>query len=414
MLAQPVFQVSECIEALNQHLSLVGEIVVEGELGRLDVKNGRVLFGTLKDAVSSLDFFSMSHLVKNFRQFEPGMLVQAYGSPGLYKTSGKFRLLVNQLVPVGEGALQIAYDKLTAQLQREGLFAPERKRPLPPWPQTIGLITAVGSSAPADLLKIITARRGGLTIYTVPVNVQGREAIPSILKAFAYLNYHPSAIDLVIIARGGGSLEDLAAFNSEAVCRAVFGCPVPVMAAIGHEDNWSLCDYVADLRASTPSHAAELAVRDRLEVLREIITSHQWLHQRLIRDLKTKETTVNQATLAIRRRLHRLTATVNQTLGKIPVMAVSLQSLLHQYRQTLDHSLPQFYSRLKRDQALKQQDLIHLERLLTSLDYRVVLRRGYSITRLKTGRILKRADQVKPGAALQTQLSHGAINSIVN
>lgn len=408
----PVFQVSECIEALNQHLSLVGEIVVEGEISRFDLKNGKLIFGAVKDAAGSLDFFALPYQVKNFRQFEPGMLVHLYGTAGLYKGSGKFRLLVRQLAPVGEGSLQIAFEKLKRQLEAEGLFVPERKRPLPAWPKTIGLITAPGSSAQADLLKIISARMGGLTLKTFPVSVQGREAVPTLLKAFSYINHHPSAIDVVILARGGGSLEDLAAFNSEDLCRAVFACPVPVVSAIGHEDNWSLTDFVADLRASTPSNAAELVVRDRREVLAEISASHRQIHTRLIQTLRQRQLGLEQSAALIRRRIQTLTATVSQTLAKVPVIQVSLQSLLKRYHQSLTQVLPGLHHRLTTHVTLKRERLTNLERLINSLDYRQVLARGYSITTLG-GRILHDPAAVHPGDTIKSQLAKGDITSRV-
>lgn len=396
MLNQPVFQVSECIEVINHHLGLLGEIVVEGEISRLDIKNGRLIFGTIKDSASSLDIFTLPYLVKNYRQFEPGMLVHVYGTPGLYKGSGKFRFYVSQMVPQGEGSLQVAYEKLKSQLESEGLFAPERKRPLPPWPKNIGLITAPGSSAQADLLKILAARMGNLHLKTLPVNVQGRDAIPTLLRAFSYINKISTcpelaeglSIDLVIMARGGGSLEDLAAFNSEEICRAVYGCHVPVISAIGHEDNWSLCDFVADVRASTPSNAAELAVRDRTEVANEITLSHQLMHDRLLRALKTCESAVNQFTALVRRRVQNVTAAINQ-------------------------ALPLIHARLISDLTLKNQSLKHLERLLTSLDYRVILNRGYSITTID-GQILKSATAAKTGRRIHTQLSQGEFDSVVS
>lgn len=387
MLEKPIFQVSECIEAVNNHLSLLGEIIVEGELSRWDLKNNRLIFGALKDSASAMDIFTLPYMVKNFRQFEPGMLVRAYGSPGLYKGSGKFRFYVRDLVPVGEGALQLAFEKLKQQLGEEGLFAPERKRPLPLWPQKIGLITAPGSSAQADLLKILTARMGNLHLMTLPVNVQGREAVPSLLRAFSYVNHHPSSFDLIIMARGGGSLEDLAAFNSEEVCRAVFGSKVPVISAIGHEDNWSLCDFVADVRASTPSNAAELAVRDRQGVLSEVSSHYQLIYQRLLSHLKVKSQNLNQFAASFTRRLQNLKDNISQTL-------------------------PLIHNRLNQELTLKKQSLGHLERLLQSLDYQAVLKRGYSITTLN-GQILKSAAAAKSKSVIHTQFSQGEVDSIV-
>lgn len=408
----PIFQVSEFIEAVNHHLSRLGQVEIEGELSRLDIKNGRLIFATLKDATSSLDIFSMTQMIRNLSQLEPGMLVRVTGTAGLYKGSGKFRLFASSIMPHGEGSLQLAYEKLKAQLEGEGLFALERKRPLPLWPKKIGLITASPSSAQADLIKILSSRMGGLTISTMPVNVQGRAALPSILQAFTYIQAHPFRFDLVIMARGGGSLEDLAAFNSEEICRAVFACAVPVISAIGHEDNWSLTDFVADVRASTPSNAAELAVRDRREVIQKIGQDWQLIDQRLRHRVAAYHTTIDHSHHLIRHRIQVMTATITQTIHKVPVIAQSLATLLERYHQQVDQTLPRLSVRLRSLLSMRQQELIHLERLLASLDYRQVLIRGYSITTLN-GHIIKNATAVKPNDLITTQLAQGNLTSKV-
>lgn len=385
---QPVFQVSEFNELINNHLSLLGEVTIEGELTRIDIKNGRLIFGSVKDAASSLDIFSMSHLIRNYRQFEPGMLVRITGTPGVYRGTTKFRLMVTSIIPQGEGALQIAFEKLKVQLESEGLFDPERKRPIPPWATNIGLITAKNSSAFYDLVKILSARMSGLKLCLLPVNVQGGEAIPTILKAFNYVNTHSDKFDVIIMARGGGSLEDLQAFNSEEIARAVYSSKVPVISAIGHEDNWSLTDYVADLRASTPSNAAELAVRNMSEIINEIDGSLQFIKQ-----------------------------VINHQLSKIKSVITKADLLVHQYSSRIDHNLNTMFIGIRQKitllLALKHQDLDHIERLLKSLDYRQVLGRGFSITRNQAGKVIKSAAEIDPDNIIITQLAKGEITSYV-
>lgn len=409
----PIFQISEFVELLNQHLSRLGEIILEGEISRFDIKNQRLIFGSIKDATSTIDFFSLTHQLPSYHQFEPGMLVHLYGTAGLYKGSGKFRFFVNQIVPKGEGSLQIAYEKLKQQLAAEGLFAPERKRPLPPWPKKIGLITAPNSAAQADLLKVITARLGGLTLSTLPVSVQGREAIPTILRAFAYLTNHPQNFDLVIIARGGGSLEDLAAFNSEEVCRAVFACPIPVISAIGHENDWSLTDYVADLRASTPSNAAELAVKNRSEVLATLSQQSRTLHQTLHFKLRHLRHQLDLSQNQIHHRLQATTKTVSALIDRVPTLVVNTHHLLSQQQQALDLILPNLYHRLTVKLQWHQQTVAQLARLIASLHPQHLFRLGYSLTRLTNGTIIKSASQVKTGNTLVTQLHQGKVRSTV-
>lgn len=408
----PVFQVSEFIESINHHLSRLGEVEIEGEISRLDVKNGRLIFATIKDTTSSLDVFSMTHMVRNLRELEPGMLVRVIGTPGLYKGSGKFRLFASSILPHGEGSLQIAYEKLKSQLEAEGLFAQERKRRLPEWPKNIGLITASPSSAQADVIKILTTRMGGLHIQTLPVNVQGRDAIPSILSAFAYINNHSDRFDLVIMARGGGSLEDLAAFNSEEICRAVYACKIPAISAVGHEDNWSLTDFVADVRASTPSNAAELAVRDRLMVMSAVDHQVHVITTRLQSRLHIYHASVDHSHQLIRHRILHLTQSIAQTVNKVPTIANSLTQLIYSYQKQIDQVLPSLKLRLNAGVTFKQQELLHLERLLASLDYHQVLKRGYSITTLN-GHILINASAAKPDELITTQLAQGKITSKV-
>lgn len=385
---KPIFQVSEFNELINNHLSLLGEVEIEGEITRLDTKNGRLIFGSIKDRNSALDIFSMTHLIKNYRQLEPGMLVRVTGTAGVYRGTTKFRLMVTAIAPQGEGALQIAFEKLKAKLELEGLFDQTRKRPLPQWPHTIGLITAKNSSAYYDLIKIINSRMGGLHLKLISVNVQGREAIPTITKAFEYINYHPEDFDVVILARGGGSLEDLQAFNSEEIARAVFSCKVPVVSAVGHEDNWSLTDYIADLRASTPSNAAELVVRDKTEIYTEIDNLLQFIKEVLFHTISRIKAQISPVDLIISRYASKLTHNIDTQVVKIKQIIMLKLALYH-------------------------QDLQHLSRLLQSLDYRQILNRGFSITKNKLGQVIKSTDQLRPQDMIITQLSKGEVTSYV-
>lgn len=384
----PIFQVSEFNELINQHLNLLGEVIVEGELTRIEIKSNRLIFGSIKDKVSSLDIFSMTHLVKNVRQLESGMVVRVTGTAGVYRGTTKFRLLVTSITPQGEGALLIAFEKLKARLEAEGLFDPARKRQLPEWPQKIGLITAKNSSAYFDLVKILTARMGGLHLKLLPVSVQGKDAIPSILRAFEYINAHPQEFDVVIMARGGGSVEDLQAFNSEELARAVFSAKVPVVSAIGHEDNWSLTDYVADVRASTPSNAAELVIKDRQSVITHIDASLQFIKEVIYHQRSQIKSSANKAEI-----------------------------IIHQYAKRMNHQIESMVQIITQSIRVKlvlaRQDLDHLERLLQSLDYRHILQRGFSITTDLAGRIIKSVKQIESKQPIITQLAQGEIKSYV-
>lgn len=298
------------------------------------------------------------------------------------------RFFANSITPEGEGSLQIAYEKLKQQLESEGLFAQERKRQLPSWPSQIGLITAKDSSAYHDLVKIISARMNGLVIKLLPVNVQGREAVRTINSALSYINGHPSEFDVIIIARGGGSLEDLQAFNDESVVRSIFSLKVPSVSAIGHEDNWSLSDYVADLRASTPSNAAELVVKDKQQVIVDIDLIIQRTQQQLQRQIERIKNTINWSNQISK----RYATGLHQHIDQIQVrLSYLLKHRLELYRQEIDN----------------------LTRLIGTLDYQKILNRGFSITTDSTGTIIKSADSLTSQQQIFTQLAQGKITSHV-
>lgn len=409
----PIFQVSEFNELINQHLDLLGEVTVEGELSRIEVKNNRLIFATIKDGYSALDVFGLTHLIPNYHSLDSGMKVEVSGSPGLYKGSGKFRLLARSIKLKGEGSLQQAYEKLKNLLAEQGLFDETRKRPLPPWPEKIGLLTAKDSSAYHDVIKIMTNRMGGLSIYHFPIIVQGLSAPRSILNALSYINDHASEFDLLILCRGGGSLEDLQAFNDEAVARAVFGSQVPIISAVGHEDDWSLTDYTADARASTPSNAAEIAVRNRPDVLLELESQLKFAQLRLSQQLNNHQN-----------RLHQQMAHLVQKMSHPHKRLGTIEAFLKQYQLQLSLKLDQQQQQsISALQTLPRLIQHHLDtarnrlatanELLQVLDYKQVLKRGYSITRDQNGRIITNAHTLKVGEIISTTFAQGSLHSLI-
>ncbi len=276
-LTQPpegrVYSVSEFNEFINGVLA-VHPVVVEGEISRFEIRQQRLIFFTLVDKKSTVDCFAMIwDIDAPLELCTEGAMVRVYGVPGLYVKSGRFRINVKRLELAGEGALRRAYELLKARLAKEGLFDIARKRILPRYPRRIGLITSRDAAAYSDFLKILRERWGGLEILFINVAVQGVGAVPQIVRAIEAMQREN--IDVMVITRGGGSLEDLAAFNSEKVARAVFSSRIPVVVGVGHERDESLADFVADVRASTPSNAAELIVPHRREVRSEVIHSLQ-------------------------------------------------------------------------------------------------------------------------------------------
>lgn len=395
----PSFSVSECVELINNHLDLLGSITVIGEISRIDVKNGRLVFVTVKDNKSALDVFGLTHQIRNLNQLELGMEVEVIATAGLYKNSGRFRLFTQSITPHGEGALNRALEKLRELLESEGLFDADRKRPLPEWPQNIALVTAKESSAYHDLVSIISSRMRGLTLSLLPVTVQGPSAPSSIISALEYINHHYQDFDMVILARGGGSQEDLAAFNQEDVARAVYGCKAPIISAIGHEDNHSLTDDTADARATTPTHAAEMAVKDRHEVIYAL--KNTFIHHRRLLSQKMTEYHDQQS-----RYTQRLGYSLRNTLDRAIYSNLGNKTKLVNLVSSLIRSL-------KIQLNDKQKKLVHLNNALNLLDHEKILTRGFSITRDQNQRILRSVSATSSGETIYTQLRDGTISSII-
>jgi exodeoxyribonuclease VII large subunit len=260
------------------------DVAVVGEIARCDVRNGHGYF-TLKDrsaCVSAIIFASDLKRVP-FR-LEPGLEVIVRGSLDLYAPQGKFQIKAFAVEPVGRGALQLAFEQLKTRLEAEGLFAAERKRAIPKLPRAIALVTSPTGAVLRDMLDVLSRRYRGLAITIYPVRVQGEFAAVEIVAAVRHLNRR-GGFDVLILARGGGSPEDLAPFNDERVARALAASLIPTISGVGHETDWTICDFVADLRAPTPSAAAELVVERKDEIARRVLHAQQRLlramHSRL-------------------------------------------------------------------------------------------------------------------------------------
>src|SRR3989338_2088236 len=260
-----VFTVSEFIDHINA-LVATDVHVVEGEISGFNLSQGRWVFFDLKDekVESKVGCFMMAFKLKT--PLEDGIKVRVIGTPKVHEKSGQFRITVEQVELVGEGALKRAFEMMKKKLAAEGLFAPERKRSIPRFPERIGVIASRESAAFGDFKRILGNRWGGVAIQLAHVQVQGAQAIPDIVGAFKYFQTAKPRPDVLVLMRGGGSLEDLQAFNSEEVAYAIFGSKIPVVVGVGHERDESIADYVADLRASPPSTAAAPAVPDRRAV----------------------------------------------------------------------------------------------------------------------------------------------------
>lgn len=409
----PVLQVGQFNQLINSQLAELGEFIVEGEISQLQVSQGKWLFLTIKDDQASVSVFASVFRITTASLLSEGMKVQVYGKAGLYEKTARFSLNAYRIVPSGEGALRLAYERLKAKLAQEGLFDSQRKRPLPYLPARIGLITAKGARAYSDFIKVIGERLGGMTIEFYPVQVQGSGSVESILQVFAQIQAMSNPPEVIVLTRGGGSLEDLLSFNDERVARAVFGCKVPVVSAIGHEEDVALTDFVADLRASTPSNAAELLVPSRQELKIRLQSLETHLNQAVEQLFENAQVLVTGYAQSLSNcllpSLHRievlqrkLQQQYGQVLGKLQTQQKMKSYLTNRLCTAVSTSL-----------RSRQTALLNLERLLRSLDYRAVLRRGYSITFDAQGHVVSEVSALEAGATLKTQLSAGTIMSTI-
>ncbi len=268
---RPIYTISQLTAEIKNLLEKNFEYIwLEGEISNLRSPSSGHLYFTLKDEGAQVRGV-MFKLQKRLLKFDPsdGLHVVCYGRLSVYEPRGEYQVLVDYMEPKGLGALQLAFEQLKEKLGKEGLFDPAHKKPLPPFPQKIGIITSPTGAAIRDILQIIHRRFAGVHILFYPVRVQGPGAAQEIADAIGSLNLWPG-IEVIIVGRGGGSLEDLWAFNEEALARAIYQSRVPIISAVGHEIDFTIADFVADLRAPTPSAAAELVVRNKIELVHSL------------------------------------------------------------------------------------------------------------------------------------------------
>lgn len=410
-----VFSVSEFNAQVNlilaEHLPTVA---VEGEISELHIAKGdRLLYLVLKDEKAELTVFSFTSRLMGWDLLEEGMMVRVYGRPELYEPRGQFNLQAERILLVGEGTLRLALEKLKKKLGDEGLFAPERKRLLPLFPETIGLLTAPNSKAFSDFTKILQDRMGGLKIFFFPIPVQGIEAPKRIIEAINWFIHQKAEIDLLVVTRGGGSLEDLAAFNTEEVVRTIYSCPFPVVSAVGHEADVSLVDLVADVRASTPSMAAELIVRHRHELANQVDNLKRRIYQALQLQVATHTGRIIQALSVAEKFFQTWWLVITNLEGRTKASGIKLSGLVTDYTTRVGTGWYQINHQLAVQTRWLWAETDKLWHLAESFNPRSVLARGYSVTRRHNGQLLKSSDEVAVGEKIMTDLSRGKIDSIV-
>ena len=383
------------VSDVNRYLKdlLAGEPLLQGLSVRGEISNfkqypsGHCYF-TLKDANSALKCVMFRGRAQYLR-FLPqnGMQAVAGGSIAVYERDGVYQLYVDSLIPEGTGDLALAFEQLKEKLAAEGLFDPSRKQPLPLFPKKIGVVTSSAGAVLRDIYRVSKRRWPGVRLVLYPVQVQGEGAAKEIARGINFFA-EEYAVDVIIAGRGGGSMEDLWAFNEEPVVRAIAACPVPVISAVGHETDFTLADFAADVRAATPSQAAELAVPDRAEVKRQV--------ENLIGQL----TRQMQREILLRRQ--RLESLLNNRVMRKP------QSMLAERRQRLDFLLAGLQKAAKQELQGKQHKLSMLLNRLAAINPAAVLGRGYGIV-TKKDELVSSIDAVKIDDELQLTLADGSL-----
>ena len=388
-----VTQVNQFIKAALDAQPALQALSVRGELSNYKVYPSGHHYFTLKDAESSLRcvMFKGSAMRLRFRP-ESGMQVIVSGRISVYPRDGAYQMYCEAMMPEGMGDLHVAFEQLKAKLAEEGLFDPRYKKPLPKYPHRIAIITSSAGAAIHDMLRILKARYPLSKVLLLPVRVQGVEAPPEIVGAIRYANRYQIA-DLIITGRGGGSMEDLWAFNDERVARAIFESEIPVISAVGHEPDVTISDYVADLRAATPSNAAELAVPDQAE-LRQMIDSMQAaMVGTLERSLKFAR--------------QRLEAMASSRVLRRP------EQYLIDRRIALEHLTQRLYAAEKTLLLSKRSQLAQKAAALDAMSPLKVLSRGYAVSTLEDGTVLQSVKQTKLGDTIRVRLSDGALDAEV-
>ena len=386
------------VTALNAYLrelletdEVLQDLWVRGEISNFSQPRSGHLYFTLKDSESAMRCVMWKPSAMRLR-FTPtdGMLVEAHGAMSIYPAQGQVQLYVDALRPAGEGALYQEFLRLRAQLEAEGLFDPSHKRPLPRLPKHIGVVTSATGAALHDILQTLNRRLPTLRVTVAPTSVQGVEAPAGIIAALKRLNSLPD-LDLIILARGGGSIEDLWAFNDEGVARAIFASRYPVISGVGHETDFTIADFVADLRAPTPTGAAELATPITKEELRAALQGAEAQLTELInRQLEDLKQALQLAQSELRRSSPRL-----RILNNI---------------QRLDELQGRLERAIQQQLQRKQNNLANASDRLASLNPQAVLKRGYAIiTDQATGQIISHTRQAVPWQPVWLQVQDGSI-----
>ncbi len=435
-----VWKVRDLVAAVRSHIEReYSDAWVEGEISNFRAPDSGHLYFTLKDGNSQLRvvMFRSSARLLRFRPAD-GLQVIVRGRVTVYEDRGELQISAEYIEPKGAGSLQLAFEQLKTKLEAEGLFASERKQSIPALPARIGIVTSTQAAALRDILNIIQRRHHSVNILIFPAQVQGDAAPSEIAAGIRYFNQHDN-VDVIIVARGGGSAEDLFAFNDEGLARTIAASEIPLISAVGHETDFTIADFVADLRAPTPSAAAELVIRSRQEVEDLAAT----LHQRLTRAMRYRLLMGRQAltelaqhgTFArmmelIRQRqqsvddlTHRLEVAQRQLLERsrrhweiisAAVRHYDLRLVLSGRRRELETSASSLTSAMRNVLLQHRVRAERLQMVLGSLSPLAILERGYALVFDSHGNLLKNTDTLHPGDEIQARLAHGEFRARVS
>jgi len=394
------------------------DVWVEGELSNCKTSTAGHLYFTLKDDKAQLHAVCFRNTVRLLR-FRPenGKLFRARGRVSTYESRGEYQMIVEVLEPAGLGALQLAFEQLKEKLEKEGLFKQERKRPFPAFPRKIGVVTSPKSAALRDILTVLKRRHNAIDVLIFPAEVQGEGASIQVMEGIDYLS-RSTDVDVIIVARGGGSMEDLWPFNEERVARAIVRSRKPVISAVGHEVDFTICDFVADLRAPTPSAAAEIVVKSKGEIVDRV---HQ-LERRLDSLMRYRLSSLrnflsskvgNRGFVVAEARIRQMTQRVDDLTFRLEQIGRSAV-----FTRTRAHRVEIAERRLASaiQQSLKKwhQSFARTAHTLDALSPLAVLERGYAICLTPEGKVVRSTDDVQVDDEVNVRLHEGSLTAKVS
>jgi exodeoxyribonuclease VII large subunit len=437
-----LWSVAELVSALRFRVEReYADVWVEGEISNCRPAPSGHLYFTLKDGDAQLPvvLFRREAALLKFKPTD-GLSVLARGRVSVFESRGQLQLIANSLEPRGAGALQLAFEQLKAKLRAEGLFDAERKRPLPPFPRTVGVITSTQGAVLRDIATVSKRRHARLNLLVFPATVQGPTTAGDVMRGLRYFNEAPEAhrVDVIVIARGGGSAEDLSGFNDEALARAIAASEIPVVSAVGHETDFTIADFVADLRAPTPSAAAEIvtSAQHRIEehvqslaarLLRAFRFQHLHARQRYLRvsaegTFARMRDSINRRHQRVDTARFRLEAVTHELLQVRAAQLRKLQERLHRqdvHRRVLLAQAQNQHLRQRLDRVgslltqVPQQRLARATAHLNALSPSAILDRGYALVYREDGTLLRNADNAREGESITARVAHGAIHATV-